>query len=187
MLKILRRTFAAAGALLLLFLAVGVLLPGTWRVERATVVAAPRDSLHRMLSRPAAWRAWMPWPESGAAFEGPDQGPGAAFSWDDATYGAGRFTLVASDPPASLRYRVSVEDGAVRVRGRIRLEEVEGGTRLGWSESGDFGWNPLLGYAALTAEKRQGRALKEAMARLRTHVEGRGPDASEAGEEDERP
>lgn len=170
--RLLRRVFAVAAGLLLLFLVVGVLLPGAWSVERTARIGAPPDSLHRLLSRPAAWQAWMPWPESGASFEGPERGPGAAFSWDDPTYGSGRFTLLESDAAGSLRYRVSVEDGSVETTGRIRLEDGDGGTRVRWTESGDFGWNPLLGYAALTVEERQGRALEDAMARLKEHVEG---------------
>lgn len=167
----LRRVFAVLGGGLILFLAIGFLLPGNWSVERSLVVDAAPDSVHRILRRPRAWRAWMPWPETGATFEGPAAGPGAAFSWDDRTYGRGRFTVVASDPPRSLRYEVSVEDGSVDVEGRIRLEPADGGTRIRWSESGNFGWNPLLGWTALTVEERQGRALEQALGALKGVVE----------------
>jgi hypothetical protein len=56
-----------------------------------------------------------------------------------------------------------VEDGSVRVEGRIGLAPVAGGTRIRWSEKGDFGWNPLLGWTALGVEERQGRAIERAL------------------------
>lgn len=170
----LARILAAAAVLLLALLAAGLVLPGRWEVEERRVVSASPLRISRALSRPAGWRSWMPWPESGAELAGPSFGAGATFRWDDATYGAGRFTITEARPGRSVRYRVSVEEGSLVVHGHVRLARGEaGGTRLRWSERGSVGWNPLLGYVALTLEDRQRAQLRNVLDRLEAHLERR--------------
>lgn len=167
-----------AALLLLAFVAVGVLLPGRWSVQRAVTVGVSPDSAFAALRRAERWRSWMPWPEGAEAVGDSAAGPGAGFRWDDPLYGSGRFVLTETDAPRLVAYEVSVEEGTVRIRGRIRLEPEDGGTRIEWSEAGDFGWNPILGYTALTMDERQGAQLEEVLARLRRDLEGGGPDRS---------
>ena len=56
-------------------------------------------------------------------------------------------------------YEVQVEGGALEIRGVLSLSPEGGGVRLLWSERGDFGWNPLMGYAA----RGMGASQEEAM------------------------
>jgi hypothetical protein len=75
--------------------------------------------------------------------------------------------VLSSDPPRSLTYRVSVEEGDLVIHGTLTLGEQDGGTRLLWVEEGDFGWNPLLGYAARGMADSQARAMEESLNALR--------------------
>lgn len=172
--KHLRRIFGGLALVLIAFVAVGVLLPGRWSVERSVTVRVPRDSAFAALRRVDRWRAWMPWPEGVEALGGGEAGEGAGFRWDDPRYGSGRFALTATEPPRLLEYEVSLEEGTARIRGRIRLEPTEAGTRVAWSETGEFGRNPILGYTALTMEERQGTQLEGVLERLRRGLEGGG-------------
>ena len=71
-----------------------------------------------------------------------------------------------------------MEGGSLRTDGRIDLVPVEGGTRVTWTEEGDFGWNPLMGYWALAMERVQGRELQKGLDRLEAHLTGGAPTAA---------
>jgi len=168
--SLLRRGFLAAALLLTGFLAIGFLLPGTWSAERSASVPASPDSVLTLLSNPERWEAWMPWPEGTEPLEETGAGSLGGFRWDDPHYGTGRFEIVSLDPSGQLRYRVSVEGGAVRIDGRIGVRASPEGTRIRWREEGDFGRNPLMGYTALTMEEEQGRQLEAILERLRAEL-----------------
>ena len=61
---------------------------------------------------------------------------------------------------------VEVERGALKIQGLLTLEQEEGGTRIIWRESGDFGWNPLMGFAARGMASSQGDAMRESLITL---------------------
>jgi hypothetical protein len=72
-------------------------------------------------------------------------------------------------------YRVDVEGGSIRILGWIILEPSGDSTRITWREDGDFGRNPLLGFAARSMPESQGAQMKQSLERLADLVEGRGP------------
>lgn len=172
------KILAALVAFLVLVLGVGFALPGTWSARREAVVAAPPDSVFPFLDVLERWDRWSPWPDVEIERTGPARGQGATMTWDDPFAGDGRFVLVESDPPRRLGYRVDVEGGSMVTRGRFELAATPGGTRVVWWEEGDFGWNPLMGYAALSMHRVQGAELERGLARLRAVVEtGELPDS----------
>lgn len=172
------KVLAALSVFLILVLGVGVALPGTWSAERETRVEADPESVFDWLDSPARWREWNSWPEVRLEPSGPERGEGAAMSWDDPYAGAGTFTVVESRPPRFLSYRVEVQGGSILTVGTLELSAVAGGTRIRWREEGSFGWNPLMGYAALTMPRVQGTELERGLARLRAVVEtGSPPDS----------
>lgn len=172
--NVLARIFGGIALLLLTLIGIGILLPGEWSAEATTRVGARPDSVYAVVAQVRSWPEWMPWPESGARFTGPSAGPGAEFHWDDEMYGTGSFSIEAAEPGRFLEYRVSVEDDAVVVRGRIELRPADGGTSIRWIEEGDAGWNPLVGFAALTQSDEQAAQLQETLDRLATHIEESG-------------
>lgn len=176
-------TVVLGGGALLLggFLTVGFLLPGTWgaRAERWLPVAP--DSVFALLDGPAGWSAWAPVPDTGVSFEGPDGGPGARMTWDHPEWGSGSFEIVSARPGAEVRYRVLVQDGTMRTEGVVTLTPRDGGTALAWRESGDFGWNPLMGYWALFMERAQGREMNKSLEALEAVLTGSRPEAQAPG------
>ncbi|MDX1567218.1 MAG: SRPBCC family protein [Longimicrobiales bacterium] len=186
--SVLARVFGGIALLLLTVIGIGLLLPGEWSVEARAVVSVPPDSVYGELSRVRSWPQWMPWPESGAEFDGPASGPGASFRWDDEVYGSGSFTIQDAVPGEHVTYRVSVEEDAVVVQGRMELRPVDGGTEIRWTEEGDAGWNPLVAFAALTQGDRQESQLQDTLDRLASHLEQvSGAAESEAARDDPDP
>lgn len=164
-----------AGALLLLsFLGVGWLLPGSWSADARTEVAAPPSEVLSHLDAAAAWRGWTPWPDSGLVAEGAERGPGSRLEWDDRELGDGVFEIVEV-ADTLVRYRVQVQEGRMTTTGTVRLEATATGTRIHWSESGDFGRNPLMGYWARFMRRAQSREMEKGLRRLAELLEGRDP------------
>jgi len=172
LLRVAWKVLASFAVLLTLMLGVGIALPGTWNAEGETTLAAGPDAVFPWLSAPARWQRWNPWPEVQVTSSGPDSGVGATMAWDDPYAGSGHFTIVESRSPDRLVYQVEVQGGSIRTRGVVELTELDsGGTRVHWREDGDFGWNPLMGYAALTMHRVQSVELERGLERLRSAID----------------
>lgn len=149
------------------FLIVGTLLPSAWEAERTVRIAASAEGIFPYVSRPQRWTEWTLTPEAGVERFGPEEGPGAGYRWDDPTYGQGEFVVESVDAPREVQYEVTVEDGAILIRGRIQLATSDGSTTVSWREVGDFGWNPLLGYLVGRMNELQGAQMESSLATLK--------------------
>lgn len=179
-----------AGILALLaaaFLIAGILLPGTIEVTRTIEIDAPPETVFPLVDDLEAWTEWTPWGEVDSRLAGPAKGPGARRVWDDPSLGSGSLTLLDTRPPsspgtqrpsspdapalASVSYLVEIEDAAIRFEGTISIEASGPGSVVSWTERADLGWNPILGWTALTLDESQGRQLDESLERLRQLAE----------------
>jgi hypothetical protein len=170
--KILKGVISVLALGLLAFVGVGFLLSGQWTAERARMLEATPEVIFPYLEDLEEWKHWSSMAQVEGQLSTPSRGPGAALTWDDPQWGAGRFELLGVEPLQWVEYRVSVEDGSMETRGRIQLAQGAEGTTLTWREQGDFGWNPLLSYFALGMERMQGDELDKALDRLQELVEG---------------
>lgn len=99
-------------ALLAVFVAVVALQPSDYRVERTTTIAADPAQVFPHVNDFHKWEAWSPWakidPDAKVTFEGPETGKGAVMTWDgDDNVGAGKMTLVESDPDKAVKIKVT--------------------------------------------------------------------------------
>jgi len=156
----------SGGILLTLFLLIGWLLPQSWEAEASTVIDAPASELYPLLDSPEGWQRWTPWPDSGVERTGPTRGQGATLSWNDPELGAGSFAIVSATEQR-VDYAVRVDEGAMRTDGTLSLTQEAGGVRVQWREEGDLGWNPLMGYWALSLSRAQSEELAKGLERLR--------------------
>lgn len=160
------RILGALAGLLLLFLGVGLLLPGRWQAEVEETLPAPPEAVFHHLDSPASWQGWSPMPETGLTSFGPPRGEGSGLRWDDPRYGRGEVVLTECVPRERVAYRVEVEGGSLLYFGTFQLTPAAGGTRIHWRETGDFGWNPLTRYAARFMRGSQARAMEAGLERL---------------------
>ncbi|MGD8361308.1 MAG: SRPBCC family protein [Gemmatimonadota bacterium] len=170
------RIFGVLAGILLLYLLVGLLLPGTWTATEEAVLPAPPSAVYPFLNRISAWEAWTPFPETGLEVFGPPDGVGAGVRWDDPRYGKGEARIVEVRQDTAVGYEVLIEGGALTIRGSLTLISEGDGSRVRWTENGDFGWNPLMGYAARGMASSQGEAMKSSLVRLAAAVARRKPD-----------
>lgn len=160
------KIFGTLAFLCLLFVGLGLLLPGTWEAEVQMVLPDSPAEVFPFFNDLGAWTAWSPMPEGGASTFGAPEGVGAGLRWNDPRYGSGEVRIVESIPGERVDYEVDIEGGALEIHGSISLESHEDGTLVRWRESGDFGRNPLLGYTARSMRESQGRAMEESLRTL---------------------
>jgi hypothetical protein len=164
--KLAAKIFGGLSGLFLLFLVLGILLPGTWEARTSALILSPPASVFPLLDNLEAWSSWSPMPEAGSETFGNTHGVGAGLRWSDPQYGKGEMLITSSTLDSEVQYRVEIEGGALTILGRLSLTPEKGGTRIHWEEEGDFGWNPLMGYAAKGMAESQGEALQESLRAL---------------------
>ena len=158
---------------LVVFLAVGFVLPSDWRAERSVDVPASSERVWTLVSDLREWDAWAPLGEVEGLFPGATEGVGATREWDDRAWGSGSVTIREVVEGRSLVYDVRVE-GGLETTGTITVETAGASTtRVTWREEGDFGWNPLLSWFAWGMEARQGAQLQTGLERLAELFAGR--------------
>jgi hypothetical protein len=172
MIRKLAVVFGVVSLVLIGVLVTGLLLPGTWSAERSIEIEAPPEAVSALLEDLAAWSRWAPWGEVQSKLSSPSSGVGATRSWDDEQYGEGVIRITGVEPARLVTYRVELEGGRATIDGRLELEPSETGTRLRWTEEGDFGRNPLMGYVARGMSDSQGAQMEETLARLALVTEG---------------
>ena len=166
------KIFGGLSIVLLLFLLIGIALPGTWRAEQEALFPGTPADVFPFLNSLLAWEAWTPFPEAGLESFGPAEGIGAGIRWDDPQYGRGEAQITGSSAGREVSYEVKIEDGRLTIQGRMTLLSEAGGVRIRWVEEGDFGWNPLMGYASNGMAGAQGEAMGASLERLRVLVGG---------------
>lgn len=154
--------------MLVAFLLVGYLLPGDWDAEASAHLPVPPEVVYSFLDSPTGWQRWTPWPESGVERSGPERGAGASLSWNDPDLGSGSFTIASAVEPESVTYKVSIDEGSITATGSVHVVPEDGGSRVSWREQGDFGWNPLMGYWALSMGRAQSDELTKGLGRLKS-------------------
>lgn len=175
----LKKILIALAILVVLVVVVGLVLPGTYRVERSTLIHAPPEVIHGFVADLERWREWTPWrPESTAGtqwmFGGSRGGVGAVRSWSG-EHGVGTLSLTRSDPRMGVAYDTSLEGGRYLMHGRISFTPSDAGTRVTWAEEGSVGANPFMHYLLPLIESRLGARFDEGLAQLQKRAEASPP------------
>ncbi|TSC34161.1 SRPBCC family protein [Corallococcus sp. Z5C101001] len=141
-------------AALILVAALGAFIatrPDRFRVERDAHVAASPDAVFAMINDLRRFDTWNPYrfelaPGLTKSFEGPDEGPGARFSWaGGGQAGEGSMLITESQPGQRVVLTLTfVKPFAATNQTVFTLTPENGGTRVRWSMDGD---NTLMGKA----------------------------------------
>jgi len=167
----LAKVFSIVGGVLVTFMVVGFLLPGTWSAEVSIEVPANPELVYPLLADLGRWGEWTQWSEVESTISDPPYGSEAVRSWDDAQYGSGSVTITESRATDLVRYRVRIGEQA-EVIGTLEVAASPNGSVVTWREEGDFGRNPLMGYVARTMSDSQERQLSESLGTLKDLLAG---------------
>jgi len=120
------RIALALVAVIGLLLAIGMLLPSGFKVQRSVEMAATPDRIYPLIADPREWKRWSVWnrrdPSMTMQYSGPPSGSGARWAWKSASEGNGEMEFTAAManeridcPAASVRQRSS-NDLPVKVK-----------------------------------------------------------------------
>lgn len=156
-----------ATALFVLVVAVAMLLPGDYRVERSGVVPASPTEVEARLLDLAGWSTWCGWSSSADATCVFDVYPDArAFEWRGEANGHGRLTFAADGAPLAHELAFFAGDQVVRSYGVFELVPDADGTRVTWRLEGHMAWNPVERLVGLMMDGALGPRLESSLAGL---------------------
>lgn len=177
MLRYLLRLSLAFVLLSVLLALAGLFLPRSYRVVRATSVAAAPEAVFPLVADLGRWREWSPWaardPQMETRFSAPTTGAGAWTEWRSGSQGGGRAEILTEQAPERVRYRMTFEGLPVTTEGAFELVALAGGrgTSITWSSEGRLGWSPLARWFGLLLRRAEGRELERGLAALRDRAE----------------
>lgn len=147
----------------------GATQPSTWHVERSrTIDAAPADVL-ALLEDMEAWPKWAGGEEADApgttyTWGATKRGVGASYSWkSDGSSGTIALTRVDAEGVA---YEMVMEASETPAKGTLRLAPDGAGTKVTWTDDGDFGMGPVGGLMAPMMEQALGPHFEGGLERL---------------------
>lgn len=173
--KFLKWAIGGLLALVALLAVGGMFLPGTFKVTRSTVVAAPADRIYPLIAEPRRWKDWSVWnrrdPGMVITYSGPESGVGAVWEWKSKSEGDGRMTFTAGEPGKRAAFDLFFPDFGTTSKGELLLTPEGSGTRVTWTMNGDMGKNPLFHWMALMMDGMVGKDFDAGLANLKTLAE----------------
>lgn len=175
----LKKVALALVGLVVVLVVVGLALPRRWRVERSVVIDAPSTRIHPFLNDLRRWQEWAAWtreldPQVRNAYEGPQDGLGAKWSWMGPQMGRGRMEIVATDPAVGLTVDEAIESDEVNAKSVFTYAPVGASTKVTWVDEGTL--PPVVGgYFRGMIEELLGGHFEKGLAKLKGLVEALPP------------
>lgn len=170
-------TLWIAGAVLVVFVVGGMLLPRHFEVSRSIIVNAPPEKIHPHLDSFERWPAWSPFDTEDPRIvwdsSGPQAGVGAKRSWKSKKMGDGSQWIVASSVKTGVSMKLEMAGGCMEPFDiHFTFTPDAGGTRVTWIDRGTLPAAPhwrWMGY--LLVPSMCGKAFAKGLAALKRTVE----------------
>ena len=163
------------GALLLIVVLVGVVLPSRYEVRRSIHVDAAPDKVYDLVVDTHKWKDWTVWnrrdPAMRVSYSGPPFGMGAKWSWESKSEGRGSMEFTRVEPNRRVDYKLAFPEFNMTSTGSLVLEPARGGTDVTWIHGGDTGSNPLKHYLAVSMDRMVGPDFEQGLANLKAVAE----------------
>lgn len=163
------------GALVLILLLVGIVLPSSATVERTTVIESPPCNVYAVVNSYRRFAEWSPWakmdPNTVYSTSGPDEGVGAKQGWESTVTGKGSQTIMASTPCERVEQSLEFE-GQDPALAYFVIAPDEKGTKLTWGFTSEFGMNLVGRYMGLMFDSMMGGDFESGLSDLKVLMEG---------------
>ena len=130
--KIIVKIFGVLVGLWLVLMVVGFFLPGHYRVERTTVIAAKPEAIFPYVADLKAWRQWGVWfardPAMEVSYSPATTEVGAWSQWKSKSQGDGKMTISSVHPYDDFVYKMEFIDVGMVAQGGMRLTPAAGGS-----------------------------------------------------------
>jgi uncharacterized protein YndB with AHSA1/START domain len=160
--------------LVVLFLAVGLLLPATFTAQRSVVISAPAEKIYPLVAETKAWKRWAVWnqrdPNMKITYGGPESGIGAKWAWQSKSEGSGSMEFTQAAKNQRLSYSLSFDDMSPS-NGEFVFTPQAGGTKITWTMQGDAGMNPVGRWFGYFIDRLVGPDFEAGLTNLKKLVE----------------
>jgi uncharacterized protein YndB with AHSA1/START domain len=173
--KVLKGVGIVVAGLVVLFFAVGFLLPSKYNVTRAVLVNAPAQKVYSLVATPKQWANWSVWnrrdPGMKVRYSGPESGQGAKWAWESKTEGAGNMEFTTAEPNKRVEFVLSFPEFGSKSMGAFTLLPEGDGTHVTWTMVGDVGANPAKHYFAALMDRMVGPDFEGGLVNLKALAE----------------
>jgi Polyketide cyclase / dehydrase and lipid transport len=174
--KLIIKVFAVIFGVWALLMIVGFFLPGHYRVERTTLVAASPAVIYPLVSDLRAWKGWGVWfardPDMKIDYSPATTEVGAWSQWTSKSQGDGKMTISAVHPNDDFEYTMEFSDIGLVSRGTMALlPGPGGGTSVTMAMDGDLGRKPLYRWFGVFMNKLVGPDFEAGLANLKRVAE----------------
>jgi len=151
--------------------------PSEFRIERATVIAAPPSVVFAQVNDFHKWEAWSPWgkmdPAMKQAYEGAPAGAGAVYTWaGNRQVGEGRMTIVESRPNDLIRVRLEfLKPFANTGLAEFTFKPQGTQTAVTWSMTGTNNFMAKAFHLVMNMDRMIGGQFDKGLADMKSTVE----------------
>lgn len=170
-----KKILLGIGIVLIVFVAVGFMLPRSAHVERSITINSTPEKVFGYVNNFREFNTWSPWakrdPETQYRYSGPDAGVGATMAWQssDPSVGKGSQRIIASEPGKRVVVALDFDDHHATA---YYVLVPEGDiTRVTWGFDSDLGMNPIARYFGLFFDKMIGADYEQGLGFLKARVE----------------
>lgn len=171
-----KKILIGIGALIIVFIGVGLVLPSKVEVARETVIEAPVTDVFAVVNRLDRFNEWSPWfeydPQGDYRVEGPEAGVGQRLVWSSEhdSVGSGSQEIIESVENELVRTALDFGDMGTATAAFTLQPEGEA-TRIAWSFESEMGVNPVGRYMGLMMDSWVGGDYERGLAKLKALVE----------------
>lgn len=174
------RILGGLAALIALVIALGFVLPDKVKVERTTLINAPRETVFALAGDFNRWNEWSPWadldPNTKYSITGSGVGQTMQWSSDNPKVGSGSQEMTEYEPPARFVTKLHFGDmgGGVAT---MTFAEENGATRVAWTmdthmrEGVPMMMRPMATYMGFFMDGMVGKDYEKGLAKLKTASE----------------
>ena len=167
---------------LVILLAIAALLisqrPSDFSVTRSASISAPPEAVFAQVNNLYKWQAWSPWakldPAAKNTFEGPPEGAGASFAWSgNMNIGAGKMTIVESQPASLVRFRLDFEKPMKGTNMAEFTFKPQGRqTFVTWTMTGKYSFMGKVFGMLMNCDKMVGGQFEQGLSGIKAIAEG---------------
>lgn len=169
--KILKKIIIWLLVLIAILVLVAYLLPGTYKVERSTLIKGDREMVFSMVCDYENWELWTPWGsemDSTLIIENIGNCEvGAVHKWDGKEMGKGEMKIIELIPGEMIIWEMGFEGCSQKMITGITFEPEGDDWLVTWSAEGELGYNPLYRYYGLMIDSDLGMEYKNGLQNLK--------------------
>jgi len=173
--KIIKRIIIWLLVILALLVVVAYLLPGSYYVERSTLIKGEKNMIFSMACDFENWDYWTPWSydeDTTVIVENIGNCEvGAVHRWDGEKMGKGEMKITELIPGEKIMWDMGFEGFSHKMIIGMTFEPEGDDWLVSWTAAGDLGYNPIYRYYGLMIDSDLGADYELGLIKLKEHCE----------------